>query len=897
MELVQGTDFLSYVRGRGGGAADASDATSLMSGPPGVTGDVRTADAPTLPGGPDWPEYAFPVSERALEYDEPRLRAALAQLARGLHALHAIGKVHRDVKPSNLMVTPAGRVVILDFGLVTEARAYGRGAEEYVAGTIAYMAPEQALPEPVGPEADWYAVGVMLYEVLTGYVPHAGTPTEILAAKQRDLPRGPRGVRATVPADLDALCMDLLRVEPAARPRGEEILRRLAVSPAPEVAGSRLGDPDVSARFVGREGELRALREALATARGSRPGRAASVFVTGESGVGKSALVRRFTGQIRDDLPEAIVLAGRCYEGEWVPFKALDGVVDALSAHLASLSREEALAVVPEHAALLAQAFLVLRRVAAFSVARGGPRAAIDPRDQRILVFGALRALLAALAARAPLVVAIDDLQWADADSLALLRELLREPGAPAALFVMTLRARAGEVPGPRAPNELGAQDDGLGDVRRIALAPLPREQARALAEHLVGAGPDDARDEGARGRADAAAFADESGGHPLFLQELVLHHRLHAGSGGPPSFRLDEALWERVRRLDPPAFGLLSAVVLAGGRLSQDVAARAADLGPADYDHHAASLRVASLVRTTGRRGSDAIEPYHDRVREAVSARVEAEERRACHRRLAIAFEAGAPDDHEMLALHWQGAGERTLAADHAVRAAARAEEALAFDRAARLYTLALELGPDAGGASLREKLGEALANAGRGADAAAVFLAAAATASPSEALDLRRRAADQLLRSGHIDEALATFRVVLRAVGVDMPGSAIHALAALLVRRAQVRLRGLGYRERPEARISPEDPSPPASTRAGPPPPASGSSTPSSGSTSSPAAFSSRSTPASPTACSARCRWRPRTPPPRGARPRRAQLASSAAPAPSASGSPARTPSPSRP
>jgi hypothetical protein len=605
--------------------------------------------------------------------------------------------------------------------------------------------------------------------------------------------------------------MDLLHVDPAARPRGEEVLRRLAAPAAPEVTGPPRADPDAAARFVGRERELAALDEALASGRA----RAAAVFVAGESGVGKSALVRRFTERVLDERPGAVVLAGRCYEGEWVPFKALDGVVDALAAHLAGLPRGEAAALLPEHAGLLSQAFLVLERVEAIASAPAPRRDGVDLRDRRLLVFGALRALIGALAARAPLVIVIDDLQWADADSLALLRELLREPGAPAALFVITLRARAGEGPDPYAL--LGAPAGGLCELRLLALAPLPREQARALAEQLVDApggwGP------GRAPEADAGALADESGGHPLFLQELVLHHRLRADAGGAGPFRLDEALWERARLLDPPALRLLSAVAIAGGRLTQAVAARAGDLTPEEYDHHVAGLRAASLVRTAGRRGSDTIEPYHDRVREAVSARIEGEDRRACHRRLALALEVlpDGRDDHEMLALHWQGAGERGRAAEHAVRAAARAEEALAFDRAARLYALAIELaragggqlGPEGGaaGASLRPRLGEALANAGRGAEAAATFLAAAREAGGGAALDLRRRAADQLLRSGHIDEALAVFRVVLQAVGVDMPDSTRGALAAFLLRRAQIRLRRLGFRERDEGGLSPED------------------------------------------------------------------------------------------
>jgi hypothetical protein len=750
MELVLGQTFVAYVTG------EARDDPSHS---------VVRIDAGRTRGA------ARGASGR---FDEGRLRASLIQLARGLSALHAAGKVHRDIKPSNVLVTNDGRVVILDFGLVRDTAT--PHDDDGVVGTITHMAPEQAAGGVVRAAADWYAVGTVLYQCLTGRPPFQGGAGEVLRRKQTEDPRSPRTVAPTVPPDLDELCMALLRRDPEARAGAGEMLRRLEPrgSEAPPALGS-IAPP--RGTFVGRARELAELDAAFA---GACAGKTEVVLVTGESGVGKSALVRRFT---RGLAPHALVLAGRCYEREDVPYKAVDAVMDALVHHLSSLVPSQRVPLLAPSAHVVAQAFPVLGRVLPLSDEPPSSRRATD----RSALFAALRELFARVARVRPLVVAVDDLQWADADGLAVIAELLRPPGAPAMLFVGTARPSAG------GENERYGLPE---RARIVALGRLGTDDAVGLAHLLL--------EEAGAATSLAKDLAAEARGHPLFLDELVRHARTHADR---PVLHvpLDEALYARVTLLEPPERELLEVLAVAGVALVREVAMRAAGLRPADFAHAAQVLRAGHLARGNKlRSGAEAIETYHDRVREAVAARLDPEVRRRWHEGLARALEASQAYDADSLSTHWLGAGDATKAARYARDAAAEAFAAFAFERAARLYERALSLGAEdeSGKQAMRVKRAESLTRAGLGALAARGFMDAARTARPEDALDLRRRAAEELLVAGRLDDGDVVLREVLRAVDIRLPLTSLGALAGLIALRFLLLVRGVRFRAQPEGK-----------------------------------------------------------------------------------------------
>ena len=198
-------------------------------------------------------------------FDEPRLRTVLGQLAEGVDALHKAGKLHRDIKPPNVLVTADGRVVLLDFGLTADLRSVD--TERQVVGTVGHMSPEQAGGEAVSTASDWYSVGVMLYEAMTGQLPFMGSQAEILAAKQKKTAPSPDGLVEDLPPDLLRLCVALLERDPTKRPTGREVVARLS-GRVPEP----IDEPD-SARplsLIGRARHRQVLDSLVARCTGGR---------------------------------------------------------------------------------------------------------------------------------------------------------------------------------------------------------------------------------------------------------------------------------------------------------------------------------------------------------------------------------------------------------------------------------------------------------------------------------------------------------------------------------------------------------------------------------------------------------------------------------------------------
>jgi hypothetical protein len=770
MDLLAGEDFLAYVRGS------------------------------------EVAEFAQTKTDTEPEFDEARLRDVLGQLVQGVVALHQAGKLHCDLKPGNVIISKTGHLTILDFGLVSErvGPSTGRTLGNEWAGTPGYMAPEQMEAREPSPATDYYAIGVMLYEAMTGRLPFRAAHGFPLRAPDQPPPALPPRMSSGSSADLAELCRDLLAFQPSARPSEQSLIERACRSAAP---GTRASVPiAASTSFLGREAELQRLLTLRAGLEAATP---EAVLIRGTSGIGKTRLVQEFLRVCREQ-GGSVLLEGRCYERESVPYNAFDSLIDALSRYLRRLSELRAATLMPRDAHALADLFPVLRRVASIAAMPSSSRVPSEPLVLRRRAFDALKELLSRISDVSPLVLCIDDMQWADADSLQLLEAIFSEPSSPRLLLVCLYLSDQVEAHGVvREQHGDGAKAlAALCERQRvrlsdISLAPLSGEATRALiAERLD------------LPESEAARMAGESNGNPFFLGELlaagdIVRSAALAEPGSPrvQNMDLERVILARAARLSSAMRGLLDLLCVAGAPIDFGVALQAADLSQLGQGL-VTELRNERWLRLDPGGKTQRVEIYHERIRSVLLGALSAEQRTLLRKRLAECLEARPGADEEVVATYWLEAGVFERAASGFVRAASRADKNLAFVSAGRLYGLALEHGQFEREEEqrLRLRMAASLERGGYAVAAARAYLDAARAcqtrleADPPEldaehhqALALRRNAAQLLLASGSLEAGTEVLRGVLSEVGLDYPERPEQALSWRDQARQELELRGV--------------------------------------------------------------------------------------------------------
>ncbi len=547
------------------------------------------------------------------------LDVALA-LATTVGRLHLSGIVHKDIKPANIIVRADGsdpRLTDLEISTNLRREIVGTVGLDRIEGTLAYMSPEQCgrLSSPVDNRSDLYSVGVTLFELATGRLPfqhkepaelahaHVARPPPTLAEVRPELPRILSDIVGRLlaknpddrPASAQGLAHDLARCVGDLRRTGT--VRPFAIGQADNTATLRVPD-----RLYGREGDRARL---LAAFNDVRQGKRALITVSGVSGIGKTALVN-------DVQPGITLTDGRLCSGKFDQFRTDLPYLGILQA-LASLLRQE----LAEPEVHLASRRAVLRNALGIHgrlltdvlpdlLAIIGPQPeveAVPPRDaERRLHLLVGRFLAVFAVAERPLVMFLDDLQWADPPSLQLLEALASDPGLDHLAIIAGYRSN--EVGSGHPLREtLAALRNAAGVTVDIALGPLQP----ADLEHLLA---DTLRAERGDVQSLGAHIHTVSGGNPLAVREFLQALRVRG------FFKYDEdtKAWtwnlERIRdyalpdnvagliahRLDelsPGCLDLLDTAACVGGEFDLNTLASVHAMTPS-----AAAAGVAAAVR-----------------------------------------------------------------------------------------------------------------------------------------------------------------------------------------------------------------------------------------------------------------------------------------------------------
>jgi len=376
-----------------------------------------------------------------------RVIAIARQVAEALAVAHAAQIVHRDIKPENVMVRPDGYIKLLDFGLarlhqatVNAGSTTGMGTEPgLIIGTVAYMSPEQARGETVAPEADIFAFGLVLYELVTGRHPFmAASQLGTLHALMWETPEPPSLVNPEVPRALDQLILEALQKDSRLRPGAGEVLYRLGLAHDASIA-TALSAVSVAQRtarssraVVGRDLEMDALLHEFERA---ERGKGRVVLLSAEAGLGKTTILDAFIKLLEDRGEVVRVGRGRCSE-RLAGAEAYLPVLEVLD----SLQHSEKHGSLSRLLRALAPSWYV--QITPLpendsSAARLAADVAIGSQERLKREIGAL---LEEVSRIHPVVLCFDDVHWADPSTTDLIGYLARRIDTMRLLIIATCR-------------------------------------------------------------------------------------------------------------------------------------------------------------------------------------------------------------------------------------------------------------------------------------------------------------------------------------------------------------------------------------------------------------------------------------------------------------------------
>jgi predicted ATPase/signal transduction histidine kinase/tRNA A-37 threonylcarbamoyl transferase component Bud32 len=614
----------------------------------------------------------------------PSLAGALdlaIAVASALRDIHAAGIVHRDVAPTNIVYNAAtGETRLIDFDIATVWRTDHRGfaPPATLEGTLSYMAPEQTgrMNRTTDSRADLYALGVTLFEMLAGRLPFV--ETDILAVVHAHLAVRPPALETidpAIPRPVSATVMKLLAKAPEDRYQTAEgvlaDLRRCAeeLAATGQIADFALGRDDVGVRFeltqqlYGRDAERQVLAGAFERV---SAGAVETVLVAGPSGIGKTSLVRELFPVITRQRGYFVSHKFEQLRGE-APYPALVAAFDQLIHHLLTESedelarwREQITAALGHNSQVAIDAIPALERV----IGTAAPAVALDAAGTQRRFQLTLQKLLQVFTRRAhPLVVFLDDLQWADPESIQLLKQVASSEATESFLLIEAFRDN--EVSDSHPVMIAARELDKLGRVVRLDVRPLPTSEVAALVADAL-------HRDVAEIEPLARLVCRKTDGNPFFVRQLLLalhdarhivfdpirrHFTFDAASieSAPISQNVADLLADNLRKLPLSTQRVLAVAAAAGGRFELELVAEITGLAlstvhrelGAALDHELV-VPLTELEYVDSAAGSGlvfrSLRFQHDRIQRAAYALMTPEDQRRTHLRIGELVLAATP-------------------------------------------------------------------------------------------------------------------------------------------------------------------------------------------------------------------------------------------------------------
>jgi len=433
------------------------------------------------------------------------------QVCSGLEHAHARGIVHRDLKPGNIWFDSPGVAKIGDFGLAVALDRSRLTMAGMMVGTASYMPPEQAMGGETTYASDLYALGCVLYEMVTGRPPFVGDDTvAVISQHVNTAPVAPTWHNAECPPGLQTLILRMLEKDAKQRPASAEQVREALSSvsrgstPAPQPAGgtpqAEEANPIYRRTFVGREPELKILEAAFDNA---LSGQGSLLMIVGEPGIGKTTVTEQLATYV--GMRGGKSLVGHCYEEGSLSLPYL-AFVETMRAYVVQQD-EEALALqLGSGAADVARIVSEVRDRVAVE-----PSAASSPEEERFRLFQAVTSFLRNASGAQPMCLVLEDLHDADKGTMEMLVHLSRNLAGTRILLVGTYRDV--EVDRTHPLSAALAELRRVESFQRIPLRGLSPDEVQRMLSHITGQEVQFVL---------AEAVYRQTEGNPLFIQEVI---------------------------------------------------------------------------------------------------------------------------------------------------------------------------------------------------------------------------------------------------------------------------------------------------------------------------------------------------------------------------------------